>query len=986
MIDFFANLLNTADFPARWHCGRWTAGHGWLHILSDVAIWGAYFAIPGFLMFLIWRRRDVPFRSIFLLFGAFILFCGTTHLMEAVIFWYPAYRLAGLIKLGTALVSWGTVLTLVPTLPLALAMRSPQELEREIAARKKAEQELQRANAELDVRVQQRTADLSEANSRLHQEREWLRTTLASIGDAVIATDADGRVAFLNPVAESLTGWPMQDAQWRPLDDVFRVVGEQYGEPAECSTTRVLGENSTAELANHKLLIARDGTERPIEDSAAPIHDEKKQFLGVVLAFRDASEQLALERRRAARMTVTQTLAQADSIEEAVPRILHDVCDGLDWHVGTFWAVDAQNDVLRCQEVWHVPSIEVTEFAKASRKLAFSKGQGLPGRVWETCASEWLAVLAKAPHFTRAEVATREGLQGGFGCPVFLDNAVLGVVEFFSREIREPDADLLEMMSTLGGQIGQFIERKRAQSQLREAEERTRSAINHVVDGIITIDEQGNIETFNPAAERLFGFQVQEIVGQNVKMLMPQPYRGEHDGYIANYLKSGQAQIIGIGREVVGQRKDTSTFPMDLAVSEFRVQGRRYFTGIVRDISERKRNEENLRQIAAQLSEANRRKTAFLATLAHELRNPLAPIRAGLEAMKLAKDDPEVLMSVRDTMERQTKQLITLVDDLLDISRITRGKLQMRKCRVRLDNIVQSAVEASQPFVDEAGQTLTVAMTEPPVYVEADPHRLAQVLSNLLNNAVKYTPEGGRIWLTVEQHECEVLISVKDSGVGIPDEMRDCIFDLFAQIDRPLEKGYTGLGIGLTLVKSLVEMHEGSIHVHSDGPNQGSEFQVRLPILLDPADESREQIYSSESATALDRRRVLVVDDNMAAADMLRLVLKMLGHEVRLAGDGQEAIDVAAEFRPDVILMDIGMPKMNGYEAARHIRQQPWGQKMTLIALTGWGQDEDKERSQEAGFDRHLVKPAEPLVLQRLLSAVERPVEAHLNTHELPHE
>jgi CheY-like chemotaxis protein len=338
--------------------------------------------------------------------------------------------------------------------------------------------------------------------------------------------------------------------------------------------------------------------------------------------------------------------------------------------------------------------------------------------------------------------------------------------------------------------------------------------------------------------------------------------------------------------------------------------------------------------------------------------------------MRLSLDDPALLEEIRSTMERQTGQLIMLVDDLLDVSRITQGKLELQRCSVTLSHVVQSAVEASRPFIDEAGHALSVSVPEQPIELEADPHRLAQVISNLLNNAAKYTSEGGRIHLAAERQAGEVLVSVRDTGVGIPAEMHDRIFEMLTQIDRTMERGYTGLGIGLTLVKSLVEMHGGRVEVESDGPGRGSTFRVRLPARVRrPAEEPGPVRPAGPlAATATRRRRVLVVDDNKAAADMLQTVVRLLGHDVRTAGDGRKAVEVAAEYRPEVVLMDLGMPRMNGYEAARHIRNQTWGAEVVLIALTGWGREEDRQRTREAGFDHHLVKPAEPAELQRLLS------------------
>ncbi|HZZ80347.1 MAG TPA: PAS domain S-box protein, partial [Gemmataceae bacterium] len=293
MLEFFTHLLDTNGFPPRWHCGEWTPEHGWLHVVSDLAVWLAYFAIPCILVFFVLRRRDVPFPTIFWLFGAFILACGTTHLIEAVIFWQPIYRLAGVVKLVTALVSWGTVFALVPIVPKALALRSPEELNREIAARIHAEEALRQANALLEQKVQERTADLAAANAALQEQKARLHATLVSIGDAVIVTDGEGRITILNPIAKALTGWD-DDATGRPLDEVFRIVSEETGEKVESPVRQVLREGAIVGLANHTILIAKDGTQVPIDDSAAPIRRSSGEIVGVVMVFRDV-----FERRRA---------------------------------------------------------------------------------------------------------------------------------------------------------------------------------------------------------------------------------------------------------------------------------------------------------------------------------------------------------------------------------------------------------------------------------------------------------------------------------------------------------------------------------------------------------------------------------------------------------------------------------------------------------------------------------------------------------------
>ena len=383
------------------------------------------------------------------------------------------------------------------------------------------------------------------------------------------------------------------------------------------------------------------------------------------------------------------------------------------------------------------------------------------------------------------------------------------------------------------------------------------------------------------------------------------------------------------------------------------------WAGINLDIS-------RLKQVEEELREADRRKDEFLAVLAHELRNPLAPIRTGLELMRLAGDDRAAIEEVRTTMDRQSQQMVRLIDDLLDVSRITRGTVELRKCRVELSAVIENAVETARPIIEEMGHKLDVTVPKQPIVLEADGTRLSQVIANLLNNAAKYMDRGGSIELVADRQQSTAVVTVKDSGIGIPAEMIDRIFDMFTQVDGSLERSHGGLGIGLTLVKRLVEMHGGSVEVRSAGPDQGSEFTVRLPAVVGLLSEPVQT--NGGASFAADKRRILVVDDNETAANVLAMLLKALGNDVRTAFDGLTAIDLAEQFRPDIVLLDIGMPKLNGYETARRIRQQPWGKEMVLAALTGWGQEEDKRRTREAGFDHHFVKPVEPDVLQKLLA------------------
>jgi PAS domain S-box-containing protein len=389
---------------------------------------------------------------------------------------------------------------------------------------------------------------------------------------------------------------------------------------------------------------------------------------------------------------------------------------------------------------------------------------------------------------------------------------------------------------------------------------------------------------------------------------------------------------------------------------------------VSQDVTERKRLEDHLRRLAADLSEADRRKDEFLVTLAHELRNPLAPLCNMLEVLKRTGNDDDTLQRARGTIERQLGQLVRLVDDLLDLNRITHDRLELRQSQVELSAVIQLAVEASRPLADSAGHELRVSLPEEPIYLLADPARLAQVFGNLLNNSCKYTGPGGTIRVTAARLESDVAVTVQDTGIGIPADRLDSIFDMFTQVDRSLERSQGGLGIGLTLVKRLVQMHGGSIEARSAGEGHGSEFVVRLPILSGP---STAVTPAATGAQELSHpRRILVVDDNEDAAFSLALLLKIAGNETHVAHDGVAAIEAAGTHRPEVVLLDIGLPKLSGYEVCRRIREQSWGKDIVLIALTGWGQEQDRRKSRDAGFDGHLVKPVDYPALLELLSSL----------------
>jgi signal transduction histidine kinase len=375
------------------------------------------------------------------------------------------------------------------------------------------------------------------------------------------------------------------------------------------------------------------------------------------------------------------------------------------------------------------------------------------------------------------------------------------------------------------------------------------------------------------------------------------------------------------------------------------------------DLTDRK-----LAEIA--LREADRRKDEFLATLSHELRNPLAPIRTAVEVMRLARNNPELVEQARATLERQLQHLVRITDDLLDVSRITQNKIELRPRRVDLRTVVHGALEATRPLIDARTQALSVDLPDHPLWADADATRIGQAISNVLNNAAKYTACGGRIAIRARAAGCRAEIVVADTGIGIPPELLPRVFDMFTQLQPHRDRTFGGLGIGLSLAKRLMELHDGTIEAQSDGPGRGSTFTIRLPLAAAAGDQEPAAVKDGRAPADC---RVLIAEDNADAAEMMHVMLEVKGYDVRVVNDGTDAVAVAATFQPHIAFLDIGMPVMDGYEAARRIRAA-LGDAVMLIALTGWGQDEDKRRSREAGFDHHLTKPPEPEMIERLIA------------------
>jgi PAS domain S-box-containing protein len=500
--------------------------------------------------------------------------------------------------------------------------------------------------------------------------------------------------------------------------------------------------------------------------------------------------------------------------------------------------------------------------------------------------------------------------------------------------------------------------RSQTEEALRASEERYRILVESQSEMLCRFRPDGEILFVNGAYARALGTTADALTGRNFWSYIPEAERAAVKAMLEQLTPDKPEIRIENRFETAEGERWTLWTNRGL---KFDANGRlleAQSSGI--DITGRKQMEQALK-------ESDRRKDEFLATLAHELRNPLAPIANALEILKQAGDNPGLQRQAREAIERQLSHLVRLVDDLLDVSRITRDKLELRKTRVNLISTVRHALETCGPLAQGGELSIEVNLPGEPIWLDADPVRLAQVFNNLLNNAYKYTGKGGTIRLKAEQRGGgDVTVSIRDSGIGIPADKLEAVFVMFEQVEETSPQATGGLGIGLTLVKRLVELHGGTIRASSEGMGHGSEFVVRLPILAAVPEE--EQPNAPEAASKILARRILVVDDNRDSADSLALLLGLHGHETQAVYDGMAAVETAESFRPHMLLLDRGLPKLNGIEACRRIREQPWGKEMVIVALTGWGQEEDRRKSTEAGFDEHLVKPVDNSTLLQLLA------------------
>ncbi len=759
------------------------------------------------------------------------------------------------------------------------------------------------------------------SEQRAKEQEEIWRTMLASIGDGVVMTDRQACVTYLNPMAVELTGWQLDQAIGKPLPEVFQVMDIDSRWRVANLIDNLLTSGESNESTGQAILISKEGREIPIDDNAALVYDDQKNITGAILTFRSVAKQREAERQ------IKRSLDYAENIIETVRDSLVVLKPDL--------KVRTANRSF--YETFQVDPEDV-------------EGQyiyDLGNRHWDIPELRRLLekVIAEDCSFEEFEVVHE------------FEDIGVRVMHLNARQFRD-DSDSTEAVLL---SISDITERRELEQKQAVLERQFVALLEQVKDyAVFMTDEFGHATSWNQGVEHVLGFDEESWLGEDiVPLIFTQEAR---DSGVAAWELRTAAEQGSASDDRWMLRKDGSKFwasgiTTGLHDNDGRLIG---YNKIMRDLTVRKENEEALRLLNAELSEADRRKNEFLAVLAHELRNPLSPIKNAIELLGISEPTPDEMELLRQTMLRQVIQMIHLIDDLLDISRISRGKVRLRKEYCSLNDVVKNAVEAVQPFFTEMKHKLTLSLPDQAPTVLGDSARLSQVVTNILNNAAKYTPTGGLVELTVQTQDNKGIISIKDNGAGISKEKLSQAFEMFEQLNMSQESGKAGLGIGLTLVKNFVEMHGGTVEIDSAGLGLGTELTVMLPLVahVSPEVAAAEDRKPDETVPARSYQ-ILIAEDTRAVAMVFAKLLAKMGHDVEIAEDGMMALEKMRTRVPQIVFSDISMPKMNGYELAERIRKDERLKDVHLVAMTGYGQEGDRQKALESGFNDHMIKPAD---------------------------
>ncbi|HUQ29426.1 MAG TPA: ATP-binding protein [Usitatibacter sp.] len=814
----------------------------------------------------------------------------------------------------------------------------------------------------------------TEIASPIGNEQRY-RDLVQTLPAAVYITDAQGYIGLYNDAAVRLWGrCPVAGEKWCGAHRIFTPEGRPVTLEGSAMARAVrLGE----EVHDAEIVIERpDGTRAHAIAHPRPLFDSAGKVVGAINMLVDITEHIAGEAELA--ITKDQLADQVDSLtrlhnlamrlggmtqlQPALQAVLDTAVEAQHAHFGIVWMHDAATQMLLPRASHGFDENTLANF----EGVAPGPSGGGAGNAYAS-RSRWAIEDTETDESFEPfrDAARRAGLRALHSTPIVTRSGeLLGVLSVHYRQPRVPTQRDMQIADVCARHAADAVEARRSHEAV-ERGERIYRAIGESLDyGVWTAGREGRVTYVSESFLNLLGCTVADWTGQDWQRFV-------HPEDAANLLADWK-ECVRAGRNwdrelrVRGaDRKWHSVLQRAVPMHDERgeVSG---WAGIHLDIG-------RLKQVENELRELDKRKNEFLATLAHELRNPLAPLRNGIEVLRIARDNAPMTEKARAMMERQLHQMVRLVDDLLDVSRVSRGKIELRRDNVELASVLRNAIETSHPLMSERGHELVANVPTDKIVVYADMTRLSQVFWNLLNNAAKYTDVGGRIELDVEMRGGNVEVTVKDNGIGIPGDMLSQVFDIFTQVDRSLEKAQGGLGIGLSIARRLVEMHGGKIDVRSEGHGMGSTFTVTLPAaVVPPQAEIPSGAAAPAGVTAMACKRILIADDNADSATTLSIMLEMLGNEVRIAHDGEQAVRAAREFKPDAILLDIGMPKLNGYDACAQLRGFPETAAAFMVALTGWGQEEDKARARAAGFDHHIVKPVEPSALEALIAGIPR--------------
>jgi len=838
------------------------------------------------------------------------------------------------------------------------------------------------------------------------------RVITDTASDAIIAITADSTIVFVNRATEKIFGYSREELMGQSLTmlmpDYLRQVHR-----AGLQDYITTGQRHISWEALELRGLHRSGREIPLELSFSEFTENGQRFFAGIA--RDITERRRLERRLEAQFQVSRILASSDSMSTAAPALLQAIGESVGWELGQLWTVDRPANVLRCLAAWRLPSATDGGFEEASRSRTFSRGKGLPGRIWETRTSEWIADIATEANFARAPFAARAGLRSAFGLPIMVDHEVSGVMEFFSCNNHTPDQSLLGIMNIIGQQIGHFVERKRIEeerAQSHDREQRARLEIETAIDRmkrvqtvtdvalahlsmdellaelLTRVREAMNVDTvaillLEPSGDELLAWAakgLEEEVEMGVRIPVGAGFAGKVSAtkrpVIINDIENAdilnpllrekgirallgvpllvEGRVIGVmhtGRFTCSQFTDDDTRLLQLVADRIAlaIDNARLF--------------EEERTARREAEAANRAKDEFLTTLSHELRTPLTPIIGWIHMIRNGiLPDKETIHGL-SVIDKNSQALKRLINDLLDMSAILSGKMRMEDLPVSLEQVVREAVETVRPLA--AAGNIEIAINFHDWHnevVSGDRARLVQVFWNLLHNAVKFSSAGGRVEVDVSASEFETIVQIQDKGQGIAPEFLPFVFERFRQADGSKTRAHGGLGLGLALVKSFVESHKGTVEAESEGTG-GSRFTVRLPRPRPQLETPSQPAERDDPVLQANKIHLMIVEDDQDTLEMLRATMEARGFRVTACESAAETLKAATGTQVDLIISDIGMPEMDGFNLIKKLREFAGYQDVPAIALSGYASQKDAKAALAAGFDAHVSKPVDPVEL-----------------------